>query len=74
VPSLILQGEKDEYATQEHCTEIAKKISTTACPLLLERTLSHKENPSLISQTIYSFLNKDHENTATRAASVMNLY
>jgi hypothetical protein len=37
------------------------------------RTLS-TQNPSLISQTIYSFLNKNHEkNTATRAASVMNL-
>jgi pimeloyl-ACP methyl ester carboxylesterase len=59
-PSLILQGEKDEYATQEHCTEIAKKIGTTAMSIIVENCghFPHKENPSLISQTIYSFLNK----------------
>jgi hypothetical protein len=33
-PSLILQGER-RYATQEHCTEIAKKSAPLRCPLLL---------------------------------------
>ncbi|CAM2786621.1 alpha/beta fold hydrolase [Flavobacterium frigoris] len=59
-PSLILQGEKDEYATQEHCTNIAKKIGSTALPIIIEgcRHFPYKENPFLISQKINSFLNK----------------
>jgi pimeloyl-ACP methyl ester carboxylesterase len=59
-PSLILQGEKDEYATQKHCTGIAEKIGNTAVSIIIEGSghFPHKENPSLISQTINSFLHK----------------
>jgi pimeloyl-ACP methyl ester carboxylesterase len=59
-PSLILQGGKDEYATQKHCTGIARKIGNTAVSIIIEGYghFPHKENPSLISQTINSFLHK----------------
>jgi pimeloyl-ACP methyl ester carboxylesterase len=58
--SLILQGEKDKYATQEHCTGIAKKIGNNALPIIIKGSghFPHKENPGLVSLTINSFLNK----------------
>jgi pimeloyl-ACP methyl ester carboxylesterase len=58
--SLIMQGEKDEYATQKHCTGIAGKIENTAVSIIVKgyEHFPHKENSSLIAQTINFFLNK----------------
>ncbi|MFT5714973.1 MAG: pimeloyl-ACP methyl ester carboxylesterase [Flavobacterium sp.] len=58
-PSLIIQGKKDEYATDAHCTSIARLIGKKAKAVLIDDCghFPHKEQPSLIAATIHSFLN-----------------
>jgi hypothetical protein len=65
---------KRQYATQEHCTEIAKKSAPLRCPLLLRTadTFTQGKSQSYITNNL-PFLKKIMKNTATRAASVMNL-
>jgi len=60
-PSLIIQGKQDEYATNAHCTSIAHLIGKKAKANLIDDCghFPHKQNPSLISATIHSFLNSE---------------
>jgi hypothetical protein len=53
---------KDEYATQEHCTEIAKKIGTTAMSIIVENCghFPQGKSQSYITNNLL-LLNKDHE-------------
>jgi hypothetical protein len=59
-PSLILV--KRQYATQEHCTEIAKKSAPLRCPLLLRTADTfHTRKIPVLYHKQSTFFKKDHE-------------
>ncbi len=59
-PSLIIQGEKDEYASAEHVNRIVKGIGHNAEPLMIPNCghTPHKESPELILNHVSNFLTK----------------
>lgn len=57
-PTLVIQGQKDEYATAEHCLEIGDAIGPWASTVILDHCghFPHLEKPSELLTVIRDFL------------------
>lgn len=66
VPSLIIQGEEDPYATQQHWRDIVNGLGGESQGIWLENCghTPHKENPTLMQKAIQDFINDTISNSA----------
>lgn len=58
-PSLIIQGEQDEYGTIDQVNSIIKNTSGKSTSLIIPKTghTPHKENTSVVIKNVVSFMN-----------------
>ena len=63
-PSLIIQGEQDEYGTIDQVNSIVKNTSGKSISLILPRTghTPHKENPTVVIKNVLSFIDSLQQN------------
>ncbi len=60
-PSLIIQGEKDEYGTLDQVNSIVSKTAGKSMQLIIEDVAHtpHKENPNIVIKKVNQFINRN---------------